>query len=124
MKIFLIWTWAAMWCASAAAADATAGRAAFQACAACHAVYPGARGGFGPTLYGIVGRTAGTTPGYAYSPAMKNAGIVWTDATLAAFIKDPGGTVPGTRMRFYALGYDERRIADLLAYLHTLAPPR
>jgi cytochrome c len=106
------------------AGDPVAGKAAFAACMSCHAVGPAARSGFGPQLNGVFGRQAGSLPGYSYSPAMKNARIVWNQATLAAFIDEPGAVVPGTKMRFYSLGFSERKIADLLAYLRTFpAPP-
>jgi cytochrome c len=99
-----------------AAGDAQAGRAAFARCASCHQVGPSARNGFGPHLNGIIGRRAGSAPDYAYSAAMKNAGIVWSEQTLTAFLKSPGDTVPGNKMRFWGISSD-RQIADLLAYL-------
>lgn len=110
--------------AAAPAGDVAAGKAAFAPCASCHQVGPSARAGFGPQLNGIVGRRAGTTPDYRYSTAMKNAKIVWSEQTLAAFIKDAEGVVPGTKMRFFSLGYNDRKIADLLAYLRTLEAAR
>jgi len=101
--------------AAAPAADLRAGAAAFRACASCHQVGPSARGAFGPHLNGLFGRRAGSTA-YAYSAAMKKSPIVWNDRTLAAFLRDPDDVVPGTKMRFW--GYsDERKIANLLAYL-------
>jgi cytochrome c len=101
--------------ATVPAADLRAGAAAFRACASCHQVGPSARAAFGPHLNGLFGRRAGSTP-YAYSAAMKKAPIVWNDSTLAAFLRDPDEVVPGTKMRFW--GYsDERKIANLLAYL-------
>lgn len=109
------------------AGDAVAGKAAFTPCASCHQIGPSARAGFGPQLNGIVGRRAGATPDYRYSAAMKSSNIVWSEQALAAFIKDAEGTVPGTKMRFFSLGYSDRKIADLIAYLRTLraaeAPP-
>ncbi|RZL40115.1 MAG: c-type cytochrome [Rubrivivax sp.] len=102
---------------AAAAGDAAAGRKVFSACANCHAVGPGARHGFGPQLNALVGRKAGASPGYAYSSGMKASGLVWNEATLAAFLRDPAATVPGTKMRFWGLGMNERKVADLLAYL-------
>lgn len=102
-----------------AAGDPVAGRAAFAPCASCHAVGPSARSGFGPPLNDVFGRRAGSVPGYAYSAAMKQAGFVWTDARLAAFVRDPGGTVPGTSMRFFGRGYGDRRMANLIAFLRT-----
>jgi cytochrome c len=99
-----------------------AGRQAFAPCAACHHLGPAASNGFGPQLNGVFGRTAGTVAGYSYSPAMKQARIVWSDATLSAFISDPSEVVPGTKMRFWSVGYNDRKLADLLAYLRTFSP--
>ncbi|QGZ42799.1 cytochrome c [Pseudoduganella flava] len=101
--------------APAPAGDPAAGAAAFRKCASCHQVGPQARAGFGPHLNGLFGRRAGSTE-YRYSAAMKKSGIVWNDSTLAAFLRDPGDVVPGTKMRFWGIG-DERQIANLLAYL-------
>ncbi|OON64633.1 cytochrome c family protein [Massilia sp. KIM] len=94
------------------------GRKVFARCANCHQVGPNARNIFGPELNGIVGRRAGGLPGYAYSPALRQAGFVWDEATLAAFLRDPQKVVPGNSMRFWGLSDDEQ-IADLLAYLRT-----
>jgi cytochrome c len=102
-----------------AAGDVRSGKTIFTSrCSSCHAVGPSARGAFGPQLNGIFGRTAGGTDDYKYTPEMKKSGIVWSEKTLAAFIAAPGKVVPGTRMRFGGIG-DQRKIEDLLAYLHT-----
>ena len=97
--------------------DAAAGRKVFAACINCHAVGPSARHGFGPQLNALVGRKAGTSPGYAYSAGMKASGLVWSEATLTAFLRDPDAVVPGTKMRFWGVGMNERKVEDLLAYL-------
>lgn len=101
-----------------AADPLAAGRLAFKRCANCHQVGPTARSNFGPQLNGIVGRRAGAVPDFAYSPAMKRAGFVWTEQNLAAFLRDPDAVVPGNKMRFWGIG-NERQIADLLAYLRS-----
>lgn len=103
--------------ATGAAGDVTAGRKLFASCANCHAVGLSARHGFGPHLNALAGRQAGSLAGYAYSPAMKAAGLVWNQATLTAYLRDPGAVVPGTKMRYWGLGIDEGKVADLLAYL-------
>ena len=72
--------------------------------------------GFGPQLNGIIGRAAGTSANYVYSDAMKNSGITWDRATLKAYLEDPKGVVPGTRMIFWGLS-DEEKLNNLLAYL-------
>ncbi|MCE4557503.1 c-type cytochrome [Roseateles cellulosilyticus] len=105
-----------------AAADVAAGRKLFASCANCHAVGPGARHGFGPQLNGLAGRRAGSVADYAYSPAMKASGLVWNEATLTAFLRDPNTVVPGTKMRYWGLGINEAKVADLLAYLAATQP--
>ena len=105
--------------------DAKKGRTAFAKCASCHEVGRAAHGGFGPQLNGIVGRQAGASTDFRYSPAMKQAGFVWTEDRLRAFLKSPDDVVPGNKMRFWGLRSD-REIDDLLAYLRTfpaLHPP-
>lgn len=74
--------------------------AAFAMCGVCHKVGKGEPSLMGPNLFGVGGRAAGTVPGYAYSPAMKKAKLVWTRANLVRLISDPRKTVPGTKMAF------------------------
>ena len=104
--------------AAQAAGDVVAGRAAFAKCASCHQVGPSARGGFGPQLSNVIGRKAGSTGDFKYSPAMANANFVWTEDKLRAFLKAPSDVVPGNKMRFWGIGSD-RQIDDILAYLRT-----
>eukprot|EP01034_Spumella_vulgaris_P030895 gene30895-38182_t len=98
--------------------DAEVGKRAFKRCVSCHQVGPAARGAFGPQLNGIVGRKAGATADFNYSPAMKQSGIVWTEQKLAAFLQSPNQVVPDNRMRFWGIG-DQQQIANLVAYLRT-----
>ncbi|MGE1172428.1 c-type cytochrome [Pseudomonas sp. BW7P1] len=106
-----------------AAGDAEAGSKIFpRLCGGCHQVGESARPGFGPQLNGIIGRPAGTSANYVYSDAMKNSGITWNRETLTAYLKDPKGVVPGTRMIFWGLS-DEEKIDNLLAYLQTFQSP-
>jgi cytochrome c len=101
------------------AADIEAGKSTFaHMCASCHAVGPSARGYFAPQLNGIVGRRAASTKDFKYSAAMKKSGIVWSEKNLATFLNGPSELVPGTSMRFWGTG-DEKKIANLLAYLRT-----
>ncbi len=64
----------------------------------------------------VVGRKAGTYPGYAYSDANKNSGITWDVATLKEYLKNPRAKVPGTKMIFPGLPKDED-IDNVIAYL-------
>jgi cytochrome c len=102
--------------AVAHAQDAAAGEKTFAQCRACHQVGPTAKNAVGPVLNGLIGRKAGTVEGYNYSPANKNSGLTWDEATFTEYIKDPKAKVPGTKMVYAGLK-DEKRIADLIAYL-------
>ncbi|WP_277758383.1 cytochrome c family protein [Pseudomonas sp. A34-9] len=104
-----------------AAGDPEAGAKIFpRLCGGCHQVGESARPGFGPQLNGIIGRPAGTSANYVYSDAMKNSGVTWDRETLIAYLKDPKGVVPGTRMIFWGLS-DEEKLDNLLAYLQTFS---
>ncbi len=105
---------------SGLAADAEAGKTAFNKCRICHAVEAGRHSPVGPNLHGIFGRKSGTQEGFTYSEAMKEAGVVWNDETLAKYLADPKTFIPGNRMAFPGLK-NAQEIADLLAYLHQAA---
>jgi cytochrome c len=104
----------------AAAASAAAGQAVFNRCKICHTIEAGGRNVVGPNLHGIFGRKAGSVPNFAYSPAMKESGIVWDDDAMAKYLRDPKQFIPGDRMAFPGIK-DEEQLADLLAYLHEVA---
>ncbi|WP_205412251.1 c-type cytochrome [Sphingomonas crusticola] len=103
---------------ASAAATAAAGKSAFAPCSVCHSTIKGASG-IGPSLAGVVGRTPGTIPGFAYSPAMKGKGGTWNPATLDAFLMAPQKAVPGNRMPYVGLP-DAAKRAAIIAYLKTL----
>lgn len=65
---------------------------------------------YGPPLAGIIGRTAGTFSGYAYSAAFlkKMNGVVWDEARLDTWITSSQTMVPGAYM-FYSLKKPELR---------------
>ena len=71
---------------------------AFAVCSACHTVTPDTPSRHGPNLYGVIGRKAGTLPGFAYSKAMRESGITWDEAVLDEYLTDPRQYVPGTNM--------------------------
>lgn len=101
----------------AQAGEASRGQRVFnQQCRACHTLDKGGAQTAGPNLHGVFGRKAGTAEGYAFSDAMKNSGIVWDDATMAEYNRDPKGKVPGTKMVFNGVK-QAGQLADLVAYL-------
>lgn len=73
----------------------------------------------GPSLFGIVGRPAGSVPGFHYSAANRNSGLTWDTATLDKYLTNPRQMVPGTLMAYPGLT-DARKRTDLIAYLATL----
>jgi cytochrome c len=101
---------------AALAQDAAAGERVFAQCRACHQVGENAKNAVGPLLNGLFGRKSGTIEGYSYSPANKNSGITWDEATFREYIKDPKAKIPGTKMVYAGLK-DEKRIDDLIAFL-------
>ena len=101
---------------AALAQDAAAGERVFAQCRACHQIGENAKNAVGPLLNGLFGRKSGTIEGYSYSPANKNSGITWDEATFSEYIKDPRAKIPGTKMVYAGLK-DEQRIKDLIAYL-------
>lgn len=73
--------------------DAEKGKRQFNQCKACHSEMPD-QVKVGPSLFGIVGRTAGTQEKFAkrYSKSMKAAGekgLKWGEEKLFAYLEDP-----------------------------------
>ena len=101
--------------------DAEAGAGKWRSCVACHTIGQGEPHRAGPNLWGIFGAPAASRAGYAYSPALVAAGIVWTRETLDAWLKRPGALVPGSRMRHAGLARAEDR-ADIIAFLRAHGP--
>lgn len=101
---------------NARAQNASAGEKEFIVCRACHQIGLGAKIAVGPVLNGVVGRTAGTFPGYTYSPANKDSGITWTPEELDKYLINPQAVVPHTKMIFPGIKDSQKR-KDLIAYL-------
>lgn len=108
-----------------AAGDADAGKKIFTRCMVCHEAPTTDKDKIGPSLHGVIGRTAGSLPSFQakYSDAMKKAGaggLVWDEANIAAYIKAPKVKVPGNKMAFAGLK-DDVEIANVIAYLEAAA---
>ncbi len=93
------------------------GKRAVEVCLACHTVDES--NGLGPTLAGVVGRAAGSIPGFRYSRAMRNSKIVWDEKTLNAYLADPQRLVPGNAMPFAGIP-DGKQRAEVIEYLRSL----
>ncbi len=98
------------------AQDVEKGANVFKQCFVCHSIGEGAKNKVGPELNGLDGRHSGSAPGYNYSDANKNSGIVWNETAFKEYIKDPRAKVPGTKMIFPGVK-NEQQIDDLWAYI-------
>jgi len=77
----------------------------------------------GPTLYGVVGRKAGTEPGYAFTDSLKGSGVTWDEATLDRWIADPGAVIPGNGMSPPFGGVADPAIRKrIIAFLQSISP--
>jgi cytochrome c len=113
-------TVAALFCTgfttAALAQDLAVGANSFKKCAICHDAGETAKNKVGPLLNGLAGRKTGTVPGYNYSDANKNSGIVWNEESFLDYIKDPKAKIPGTKMVFPGIK-NESEAKNLWAYL-------
>ena len=93
--------------------DAIRGERLFaERCSACHALYANK---FGPMLGGVVGRKAGSAPGYHYSPALRSADLTWSADSLDRWLTDPRTFIAGAKMPVRVPDASARR--DIIAYL-------
>ena len=69
-------------------------------CRMCHTMKQGDNR-LGPSLARVIGRKAGTLPGFNYSAPMRQSGITWDTANLDRFIANPDTVVRGNRMKPY-----------------------
>lgn len=103
--------------AAAHAADPERGQLLYESrCAGCHSLDAHRAG---PAHRGVVGRRVGTAPGYEYSAALTNSGLVWAPRNLDLWLADPEALVPGQKMGVRVDSAADR--ADLIAYLVTAA---
>jgi cytochrome c len=108
------------------AQDAAKGETVFKKCQICHEVGPSAKVKVGPILNDVIGRKAATLPGFAYSPAMKEAGekgLTWTDESIAKYLENPRDFVPKNKMAFVGLKKEDER-ADVIAFLKKHSAPK
>jgi cytochrome c len=102
--------------------DPVRGERVFQHCYSCHSVVAGETNLRGPNLRGVIGRRAGTFPGFEYSQAFAAAagerGLLWTRTTLDAFLADPEAFIAGTAMTQHLPGADDRR--DVIEFLEAV----
>ena len=104
---------------SADPAEVERGRKLYSNCSICHSDSSSKPSPAGPHLEGVVGRDIGSVSDYPYTPALADAGGVWTAEKLTAFLKDPQAAYQGTAMAYAGMAKEEDRQA-MIAFLATL----
>ena len=97
-----------------ASTSATDGAKVFKKCLACHSIAEGGGNKIGPALWGVLGRTAGSVPGYKYSKAMATHGKNWSFEEMNGFLIKPKDWIKGTKMSFVGLKNAKERAAVIL----------
>ncbi len=99
--------------------DAASGEKLFRQCKSCHAIEAG-KNRVGPSLFSVVGKKAGAAEEFkGYSEGLKNAGFIWDDAKLDAYLTNPKAMFADSKMAFAGIAETADR-AHVIAYLKTL----
>jgi cytochrome c len=101
-------------------ADPEAGAKDARKCAACHNFAEGGPAKIGPPLWGVIGRDIASVEGFSYSDALTGKEGAWDYQKLDAFLAEPRGWAPGTKMAFAGVKKPEER-ADVILYLRSLS---
>jgi cytochrome c len=122
----------------ASAVDPERGAQLFEDCRACHTVTDQSgrtiiRGGrTGPNLHGVIGRHAGSVPGFHYSVSMTEAGrrgLRWNEADFVVYVRDATEFLreylddPTARGKMAYKLPDAEKARDVWSYLERIATP-
>jgi len=99
-----------------ASADPATGKSASRVCVACHSFDKGGPNKVGPNIYGVIGSDVASADGFNYSDSLKGKDGSWTYEKLDAYLENPSGWAPGTRMTFPGVKDADKRAA-VIAYL-------
>lgn len=90
---------APQWSALAQDEAPDGGKLFARQCGTCHSLVPG-EVRQGPNLAGVYGRTAGTLPGFKYSPGFADADWAWDAAHLDPYLANPQSVIKGGVMAY------------------------
>lgn len=96
--------------------DQARGQQVFVKCQPCHTAEVGGPHVVGPNLHGVIGRRAGTAPGFTYSQAFRAADFTWDREKLDRYLDDPAAFVDSNWMPFTGLKRSEDR-RDIICFL-------
>jgi len=86
-------------------------------CKVCHSLEAG-KNGIGPSLAGIMGRTAGTREGFTRYNGLIGSDIVWTPITMDAWLTNPKKFI-GKKSSMMAKVRKATERAAIIEYLKT-----
>ena len=89
-------------------------------CATCHSLNASDPPRQGPNLAGVIGRKAGTAPGFKYSAGFASADFAWDQAHLDAYLTNPQAVIPGAVMPYRQANAATR--AAIIGYLEGQQP--
>lgn len=104
------------------AGDAAKGAKVFNKCKACHTVQAG-KNKSGPSLLGVIGRTAGTAEGFKRYKGLKGANWSWDGASLDEFLQDPRKYIKTRTKKTSSMALKLKKHSDrddVIAYLKSL----
>jgi cytochrome c2 len=96
--------------------DPVRGELVFVKCQPCHTAAAGGPHVVGPNLNGVIGRKAGSVPGFNYSHAFRDADFSWDREKLDRYLTDPAAFVDSNWMPFTGLKRSEDR-QDIICFL-------
>ena len=98
--------------------DPIQGAKLFKAkCATCHTINEGGPNKQGPNLFSVIGRQSGKAPGFKYTEANKNSGIIWSEQNMFDYLANPKKYIKGTNMAFPGFKKEKDRL-DVISYLN------
>lgn len=107
---------------SMAAGDTAAGEKVYKKrCKACHSVAEG-KNKVGPSLFGVVGRQAGSTDFKRYK-GLKGADYIWDEESLDAWLKNPKAFIKSKGGKSTSMSFKLKKDADrtaVIEYLKTI----